>query len=474
VVRSSLYLTDYSSDDRDQPLHGKAFAFDTGKDCLFAYGSANCTTAALLRTVGNANLEDLVTVRLSSREAKVLLPRLLDPALKAVRLLKPDQLVSVPEAVDEDRGECLPIKIKEAEADNERILVWLEQPLERPQLRAKLEFSAGRFVRIVLRETGSPQLEINLDPETFKRLSDSSAIISIEDADGMVQSNRMLITNLLDVQTGTNLRKARYVKEAEQDTAGLLSVLYDLRSGNDEDALRTFLTFCDIPLALGPRLGLRLFNKDSGAPREGMRRLGQHNFTLALSLHELALKCCERHFRKLGRHVSDPRPDGIPNFLHISLAIGGVLESQIDRALSGLEARDHVSPDDWCTFRNICEAYFSKYREVTTVIWESYLSYLINEYPSKQIRQAFEPELQPLTDLAHRMLQFRGRVEELRVTKCVGAGGQQNKPYSYFQSVFSEQKWPKYFGGIQAAQSSIVAAVSGDTVSANAHANARY
>jgi hypothetical protein len=62
----------------------------------------------------------------------------------------------------------------------------------------------------------------------------------------------------LDVQTGTNLRKARYVKEAEQNAAGLLSVLHDLRSGKDEDAVRTFLTFCDIPLALGSRTGLRL------------------------------------------------------------------------------------------------------------------------------------------------------------------------------------------------------------------------
>jgi hypothetical protein len=89
-------------------------------------------------------------------------------------------------------------------------------------------------------------------------------------------------------------------------------------------------------------------------------------------------------------------------------------------------------------------------------------------YPSKQIRKAFEPELEPLTDLAHRMLQFRDRVEELRVTKCVGAGGQRNKPYSYFQSVFSEQKWPRYFSGMEAAQSLIVAALKGEAASASA------
>jgi hypothetical protein len=167
-----------ASDDRDQPLHGNAFAFDTGKDCLFAYGRANFTKAALLRTAGEANLEDLIAVRLPFREAKIFVPRLLDPSREAVRLLKPDQLVSVPEAPDEDLGKCLPIKITEAEANDEKILLWLENLLERFQLRVKLEFLLEGSVRIPLRETGSSRLEVHIDPETFKRLSDSSAIIT--------------------------------------------------------------------------------------------------------------------------------------------------------------------------------------------------------------------------------------------------------------------------------------------------------
>ena len=132
-----------------------------------------------------------------------------------------------------------------------------------------------------------------------------------------------------------------------------------------------------------------------------MRTLGVHNFTIALSLHELALNFCERHFRKLKRHVSERHPDSIPNFLHISLAIGGVLESQIDRALSGLEARQRVTPDEWSTFRTICDPYFSQYRELTSTIWNSYLAKIIHEYSLKRIREAFEPELQPFADLAN-------------------------------------------------------------------------
>jgi len=466
-----LFLANYSFDDRDQPLHGKAFVFDTGRECLFAYGSANCTTAALLKTANESNVEDLIAVRLSLRDAKALIPRILDPSQNAERLLKPDQLVSVPNGPEESSGECVPIKIIEAEAEDEKILLWLEHPLEQSHLRAEIEFSSGGRLRLPLNDTGNSRVEVNIRPEISKRLSESSVIVCIQDTNGNSLSNRVLITNLLDLQTGASHKKARFVKEAEQNTAGLLSVLYDLRSGTDEDALRTFLTFCDIPLSLGPRPGFRLFGKDSGASREGMRTLGAHNFAIALGLHELALNFCERHFRKLKRHVSERHPDSIPNFLHISLAIGGVLESQIDRALNGLEAREHVTPDEWGTFRAMCDPYFSQYRDLTSTMWDSYLAKMIHEYSLKRIREAFEPELEPLADLANRMILFRDRVENVRLTKCLGAGGQRDKPYGYFQSVFNEQRWPQYSREMKDTFSLIVATVKGEAIPSSIEAN---
>ena len=223
------------------------------------------------------------------------------------------QLVSAPIEPEEDHGDKLPIEIIEAEADKQHILVWVAHPLKQSELCAKLEFSGGRFVRLTVKATDCSELRITVDEEISRRLSQSSAVISFESPDGKPQSNQILVTNLLDVQTGTNARKARYVKEAEENAAGLLSVLRDLRNGSDEDAIRTFLTFCDIPLTLGPRLGWRPPTK-SGNTRDEMRSLGQRDYKLALALHDLALNFCERHFRKLRRHTVDRRPDGIPNF----------------------------------------------------------------------------------------------------------------------------------------------------------------
>jgi HKD family nuclease len=462
-----IYLSDYSSEEHEQSLHGKAVVLHTSSGALFAFGSANCTSPALLHCARHANVELLVTVPLAARDAKVLTPRLLDPSSNAERLIKASQLVSTPIERDEGYDEKFPVEIIEAEADKGQILVWLVQPLNQSELRAKLDFSGGRFVRLPVKDVHRSELGISIDEEISRRLGQTPAVISFENRDGTPQSNQMLVTNLLDVQTGMNARKARYVKEAEQNTAGLLSVLLDLRSGSDEDALRTFLTFCDIPLTLGSRPGWRPLIKPGGASRDGMRSLGQQDFKIALTLHDLALSFCERHFRKLRRHASERSPDGIPNFLHIALAIGGVLESQINRALSGLEARDQVTIEEWAAFRNICDTYFLHYRELTTLVWAAYLSKLIREFPAKRIREAFDPELQPLNDLAQQMLHFRERVEKLRTTKCVMEREHKSIPFGYFQSVFSEERWPKVAGEVKATRALIIAAITGEAPLAN-------
>lgn len=195
-----------------------------------------------------------------------------------------------------------------------------------------------------------------------------------------------------------------------------------------------------------------------------MRSLGQQNFTIALTLHELALKFCERHFRKLLRHAADRRLDGVPNFLHISLAIGGVLESQIERALSGLEAREQVTTEEWSTFRELCDTYFLNYRELNALIWEHYLSKLIREFSQKRIREAFEPELQPLNDISQKMLQFRERVEELRTSKCLlHSYRKTSAPFGYFGSVFGDQRWAKLKKEMAAVHAQITSAVLGDS-----------
>lgn len=465
--RVEIYLADYSSEEGNQSLHGKTIVLETSKGCLLAFGSANCTTPALLKSAKQSNVELLLAIQLAEHDAAKAIPRVMDPEKNARKLTKASDLVSVAQENEENLSESFPVEILEAEADKDEVVVWLTQPLQLPNLNARLEFAAGSFLRIPIEKTTSTDVPLQLGKDIAARLSQNPTVISFEDRSGVRQSNRVLITNLLDVRTGTNARKARYVKEAEQNAAGLLSVLNDLRAGSDEDALRTFLMFCDIPLVLGARAGWRSKAKEANDARGGMRSIGAHNFKIALSLHELSLDFCERHFRKLRRHVANRRLDGTPNFLHIALAIGGVLQSQIDRALSGLEARDRVTTEEWAIFRSICDQYFSHYRDLRTLIWEEYLSKMLREYPIARIREAFEPELEPLNELAQQMTDFRTRVEKLRTTKCLTSPiGQKGVPFGYFQSVFNDERWPKFAGDTNAVCALINSAIIGTSSSA--------
>jgi hypothetical protein len=153
------------------------------------------------------------------------------------------------------------------------------------------------------------------------------------------------------------------------------------------------------------------------------------------------------------------------------LAIGGVLESQINRALSGLEASEQVTTEEWAGFRNMCDTYFTYYRELTSLIWADYLSKLIREFPAKRIQEAFEPELQPLNDLAQQMTGFRQRVESLRTAKCfIMTSGRRGIPFGYFQSVFSEQRWLKIADEMNSMQTQITNVVTPGAAIAPAHA----
>jgi hypothetical protein len=185
-----------------------------------------------------------------------------------------------------------------------------------------------------------------------------------------------------------------------------------------------------------------------------MRGFGPRNFDVALSLHQLVLEFCDRHFKKLERLASERRVESIPNFLHISLAIAGILDAQIDRALSGLEAKAVVSQDEWYRFREVCDAYLLRFQDLNKLLWDDFLDKLILRYPKKvkQIREAFAPELQPLQTLSSSILHYRKRVEELRVAKCrlPAYGSAVPTPFQYFNSIFEGRRWERFASGIQA------------------------
>jgi HKD family nuclease len=448
-----VYLTDYSEGELSQPLHGKLFALESSSSTTIAFGSANCTTSALLRTAKHGNLECLIACTLSPPQVRKSISRLLDPENRAERVIDPWVLVTATGDDIESRTTSTLIQIEEAEIEKEKIVVWLSKgSLELPQ-RAKLEFSGGKYLHLPLKTATRASLIIGISEALERRTAREAVVLSLENSAGKQISNRVFVINLQDDATGLSVRKARHVKDAEQNALGLLAVLHDLRSGLDEEALRTFLIYCSIPLVLGPRSKWRSLARDNSKADSGMRGFGPRNFDVVLSLHQLVLDFCERHFKKLQRLAWERRVESIVNFLHISLAIAGILDAQIDRALAGLEAKILVSPDEWYHFREVCDAYLHRYQDLNKLLWNDYLNKLILRYPKRlsQIRAAFGPELRPLQALSSNILNYRKRVEDLRVTKCLlpVRQGVAPTPFRYFNSIFDVPNWARFAAAVR-------------------------
>ena len=72
---------------------------------------------------------------------------------------------------------------------------------------------------------------------------------------------------------------------------------------------------------------------------------------------------------------------------------------------------------------------------------------MTRKYPLRRIREEFEPDLQPLSDLGREMIAFRARIEDLRVHKCLLPGDR--RPFGYFFSVLEDGRWRSYAAEVQ-------------------------
>src|SRR5207249_2840412 len=121
--------------------------------------------------------------------------------------------------------------------------------------------------------------------------------------------------------------------------------------------------------------------------RDGMRKLGERNLEIFMNLHEATLHFFNRHFRKLQRHVESLNIEGVPNFLHIFLSMGGLLRAQVERAVLGFEAKSEVSGGLWAECRDLWDVYFYKLRDLMEFLWQRYLSRMTREYGHELIQQ---------------------------------------------------------------------------------------
>jgi hypothetical protein len=154
-----------------------------------------------------------------------------------------------------------------------------------------------------------------------------------------------------------------------------------------------------------------------------------------------------RHFKKLQRHIKDGGINGIANYLHIFLAMGGVLRSQVERLMQGLEAcKDPISADKWYQYRSNIDSYFIEFKEIMSCLHDQYLPNLLKFYKLEILRERFDPDLQPLKDLCMDMLTFHSRMEALSKSnlKIRTQTGEIIHPPFFKDNVFQPANWMRY------------------------------
>jgi hypothetical protein len=227
-------------------------------------------------------------------------------------------------------------------------------------------------------------------------------------------------------------------------------VLRDLLGANDDEALLSFLNFCDIPFN-GTTRPVSLRGAKTVWSGDGMRILGEKNLKVYSELHEAALSFYDKHFRKLQRHVKSRNLSAGANFTHIFLAMGGILRSQVERVIIGLEdKKTPLTGDQWRSYRDHLDTYYFRYRQLMDCLWREYLSQLQREYKAAEIKEQFGPDLEPIKELVLNMLDYRERLENMRNTKLrlVNPSGQQVIP-PYFHCILGKDFWPRYSVEVQ-------------------------
>jgi hypothetical protein len=444
-----IRLCRYTDEEHFQQLHGKAYAFTCGKEVVLAMGSANFTSSALRRTAANGNLEVLLCY--PPVTTKQVTPKSwFDPDETSVVLREANQLQTATDNTDESSTplNSFPLRMTESQVEED----WLK-------LRATGQISStvgcriiqgdNRPFHLIVETTGPGLLRCRLDETNQKRLRTAPALaqLGLNSAGNWApQSNPVLVTNLQDIVTGRDVRRERQIREARESPQRFMDVLTVLCSGDDEERLKQFLTYCDIPIDLPTRLLRRraTTSNAAGLGDERFRISGLKNLRHFEVLHEAVMDFVHRHQRRLNKHVERGTAKGVPNFLHILLTIGNLLLSQIERIIAALEGDEklEISPDRWHQVRDNLDAYYRVLEELFEMTAVDYLDALLDASSPNKISGEFLESLPDLNALLQRAIKNRERLIQLQQTRLVvmTVSGPITGP-GFFSSILSPAKW---------------------------------
>ncbi len=446
-----IYCCTYMDEGHIQNLHAKAIAIEKKSQYLLAFGSANFTSPALIRIAEEGNAELLLCLyNLSTKDLNPV--QLFDPLKNAYRLKDDGTLrTAIRQSIDPTvNARKIILNYAELVGNSIQIRADIKAGVEYDTLTGKIQFRDGAYKRVLIHRDHDDEYYTEEVESIVGRLGEASSVMIIEASKNdefVTESNPFLIINLLDIKSGQHVRRERYIREAQQGSIEFFNVLDSLIKEGNEEPLLNFFNYCDIPIMNVSRpiyaRGMRSV-WDGG---KGMRNLGYNNLKIFNNLHEAAMGFYTRHFKKLQRHVKSGGINGIANYLHIYLAMGSILRSQVERLMQGFEACNNpISNTEWYGYREKIDIYFLKFKDLMLCLNEQYLPNLLKIYEPSLLRERFNPDIQPINDLCKDMLAFQARMEVLRRSSLkikTPTGGILPPPF-FNDNIFLKRNWEKY------------------------------
>jgi hypothetical protein len=177
-----------------------------------------------------------------------------------------------------------------------------------------------------------------------------------------------------------------------------------------------------------------------------MRQLGDRSLRQFFTLHEAVVGFATRHLRRLRRHVKDGTASGIPNFMHILLAIAGLLENQMEKACFAFENQQGVlQSEQWHNFRKQADEYLHLFEEAINIFASEYIPQMITGYSKKAVIAGLGDDWNVFRRIVGEMMRLRERIETARIEKLrIQAQGINPIVPDYFNSLLGETNWRKY------------------------------
>jgi hypothetical protein len=451
-----IQLCRYADREYSQPLHAKAYAFKTSSKIVLAIGSANFTTAALGLTSKNGNAEVLLVYPpFSQNEFDAV--SLFDPLANGMVLTEPSQLLTAPsEEPSEVFVRSAPV-LESAWVDETMVILRGRDLIQYDS--CILQQQGRRSMKLPVKAKSDEEGEVQLSDQQAAQLKQNATVARVlckQRGGDAIQSNPVLVSNLQHFVTGRDIRRERQLAEARESPAKFISLLNELCKAGDEERLKNFLTYCDIPLELAAR-GMRRASQWRGLPPDTheLRILGTRNLAHFQSLHEAVMDFVRRHRARLDRHVESGTADGINNFAQILLSVAGLLVNQIERLIAGFESAEGdvvLSPPEWHQIRQQLNDYYRTLADLLELTATNYVDGLLHEYPREVVRERLYESLSDIHQIWSRALELRDQLNELQKQRLQVNGSRPVRGPGFFKSVLADAKWGQFSGTIRSLQ----------------------